>query len=75
MKSNVIKLEFDRKIDGTHIFFFGSLAAIFDHFTPEQVGCKLYQIYEEGLPFRNNKCCITKHTVIRKKSKKSITNE
>lgn len=53
--------------------YYGSLSAIFDYYTPEQVGANLNQLWaakiEVGKPYRTSKCVISKHCVYRKKHK------
>lgn len=51
-------------------FFFGSLAAIYELFTPEQIGCKVDNLWNihvsDGVPYVNSLCRITRETLIRK---------
>ncbi len=51
-------------------FYFGSLAAIYEMFTPEQVGCKVENLWNnrvsEGEPYANKLCRITREPLIRK---------
>lgn len=45
-------------------FFFGSLTAIYDRFTPEQVGCQVRRLYNlkvpSGVPYLGKHCTITR---------------
>lgn len=54
-------------------FFFTSLAAIYDRFTPEQVGAAVDRLWHikitENNPYRGRKCQITKERVGRKAQK------
>lgn len=54
-------------------FYFGSLAAIYDVFTPEQVGCKVENLWNVGVsdgePYANKLCRITREALIRKQQK------
>lgn len=54
-------------------FYFGSLAAIYGMFTPEQVGCKVENLWNnrvsEGEPYANKLCRITREAVVRKQQK------
>lgn len=54
--------------------YFGSVAAIFDKFTPEELGVSLTTLWNYGLspdhPYINNKCRIYRGTIDRKKQTK-----
>lgn len=62
--STLIIVEFFRKTNGRKVWYFGSLAAIYELFTPEQIGCKLETLWNDGLGYGEYK--ITKHCVITK---------
>jgi hypothetical protein len=51
--------------------FFGSIAAIFDEFTPEQIGVSKSRLWACKIspenPYKNKICTITKGKIIRKK--------
>ena len=60
-------------------YFFGSLSAIFEAFTPEQVGCSLRELWGKD-KFRNgcvitSTCIIARHRLYRKANKKSRTTK
>lgn len=75
--STLIIVEFFRKTNGRKVWYFGSLAAIYELFTPEQIGCKLETLWNDGLGYGEYKitkqCVITKEIMYRKahKSKKN----
>lgn len=52
-------------------YYFGSVAAIFDHFTPDEVGVSLPTLWNYGLatdrPYKNNRCVIYRGNIKRKK--------
>lgn len=52
--------------------YFGSLAAVFDSFTPSELGVSLSRLYAFGItrrkPYRNGKCIIYKDLIHRKKT-------
>lgn len=52
-------------------YYYGSLAAVFDHFTPSQLGVSLARLYDVAItpdkPYRNDKCIIRKGILQRKK--------
>ena len=54
--------------------YFGSIAAIFDKFSPEQLGVSKSRLWSYGLsperPYRNDKCIIYRDELHRKKGKK-----
>lgn len=62
--STLIIVEFFSKMNGHKVWYFGSLAAIYELFTPEQIGCKLETLWNDSLGYGEYK--ITKHCVITK---------
>lgn len=52
-------------------YYFGSVAAIFDKFTPDELGVSLTTLWNYGLapdhPYINNKCRIYRDIITRKK--------
>jgi len=52
-------------------FLFGSLSAIYDSFTREQIGCKVSRLWNYKVtpehPYIGRKCTITKEPFMRKK--------
>ena len=62
--STLIIVEFFRKANGRKIWYFGSLAAIYELFTPGQIGCKLETLWNDNLDYGEYK--ITKQCVIYK---------
>ena len=76
--STLIIVEFYRQQQGSKVWYFGSLAAIYELFTPEQIGCKLEALWNANLGYGEYK--ITKQCVIYKekmyrKAQKSKKNE
>lgn len=69
-KGNIIKLTFKHP---RREFYFGSLAAIYEMFSAEQIGCAVEVLWayniEQGKPFENAQCKISKETLTRKKRK------
>lgn len=55
-------------------FYFGSVAAIFDTFTPDELGVSLSGLWAYGLapdrPYKNDHCAIYRDTIHRKKQSK-----
>lgn len=55
-------------------YYFGSVAAIFDTFTPDELGVSMTTLWNYGLapdrPYKNNKCSIYRNSVHRKKQTK-----
>lgn len=53
-------------------FYFGSLAAVYDRFTPSELGVSLSRLYDVAItpekPYRNDKCIIRKGILQRKKT-------
>lgn len=76
MEQNVIKVQFLTPVDGKTEYYFGSISAIYDRFTAEQIGCSKLTLWTHKLaldkPKATHKCIISKHIVSRKpQSKKS----
>lgn len=55
-------------------YYFGSVAAIFDTFTPDELGVSLPTLWNYGLapdrPYKNDKCSIYRDSIHRKKQTK-----
>ena len=51
-------------------FYFGSLAAIYEKFTSEQIGCKVETLWNanitEKTPYRNKICEVSREKITRK---------
>lgn len=60
--------------DDNH-FYFGSIAAIFDKFTPKQLGVSKSRLWSFGItperPYRNKVCTIYKGEIHRKKGSRT----
>lgn len=71
--STLIIVEFFRKMNGRKVWYFGSLAAIYELFTPEQIGCKLETLWNSSLDYGGckitNTCVISKEIIYRKAHK------
>ena len=63
------------KFDSRREFYFTSLAAIYEIFTPEQIGCKVSRLWNIGLSqgatYDGRLCRITKEPISRKKRTKA----
>ena len=63
--------------DERNDFFFSSLSAIYEDFTPEQIGCKVSRLWNigvsDGVPYKGRKCTITVEHIQRKKQSKAPT--
>lgn len=57
-------------------YYFGSLAAIYDRFTPSEMGVSLARLYDVVItpekPYRNKKCIIRKGFLQRKKTNRKV---
>ena len=55
---------------------FGSVAAIYDRLTPEQLGVSLSRLWSFGIapgrPYKNKRCTIYRGVIQRKKGRKQI---
>ena len=61
--------------------YFGSIAAIFDYFTPQQLGVSASRLWSYGItatkeykPYRNNKVIIRRGVIHRKKTNRRNPN-
>lgn len=70
----IIHVEMLQPIDGHKHFYFGSKAAIFQRFTPEQIGLSYKTLRNIGSlkdsPFSNNKCIIRQGELIASNTRK-----
>lgn len=73
MQETIIKVNFPIPVNGRNEHYFGSLAAIYDVFTPEQIGCRLEALWSFGItvdrPKLTRTCLISKYPVHRKPQK------
>lgn len=55
-------------------FYFGCLSAIYEVFTPEQVGCKVTNLWNAnikvGSPYANRLCVVSREPFVRKTREK-----
>ncbi|MFB5946113.1 hypothetical protein [Albibacterium profundi] len=74
-KTKVFHVEFNEPVDGTRRknFYFGSLSAIFDRFTPQQIGCKVENLWNLKLSgekaYTSKTCTISVGEIVRKKQR------
>ena len=58
-------------------FYFCSLAAIFDVFSVEDIGCKVTRLWNIGVangnPYNGRKCSITREPITRKRQKRPLS--
>lgn len=79
--TNIYRVEF--KIapaeDGKTDYYFTSLAAIYDRFTPEQIGCAVQRLWElhisDGAVYNGKKTTITRETIVSKAQSKPRVRE
>lgn len=73
-ESALIKVQFFKPRNGHLEWYFGSLAAIYELFTPEEIGCKLETLWAAGLKEGDCKatrqCTVYKLRMFRKMQKK-----
>ena len=72
-QESIIRVHFFQPQPEGSDFFFGSLAAIYEQFTPEQIGCTVQNLWNFGIdpghPYINIRCAISKVMLIRKSRK------
>ena len=68
----IIKVQFNEPpagYSGTE-FYFGSLAAIYDWFSPKQIGCKVERLWNYGIkqnkPYKHARCVVSREVMRRK---------
>jgi hypothetical protein len=70
MEQKVIKVQFFKPIDGQVEYFFGSISAIFERFSAEQIGCTKESLWNAKItpdkPKATTRCLISKHPITRK---------
>lgn len=69
MKQTIIKVQFLKPVDGKTEYFFGSIAAIYERFTPVEIGCSMQTLWGRvtlSTTYANSKCIITRHPIERK---------
>ncbi|MFG6385767.1 MAG: hypothetical protein K1V80_04770 [Muribaculaceae bacterium] len=66
----IIKVTFHNPVNGEREYFFTSAAAIYQHFTAEQIGLSLARLWGKHLsvasPIATKTCVISKHYIHRK---------
>jgi hypothetical protein len=69
-ETKIYHLRLKKPVDGKRDFYFFSLAAIYDHFSEEQIGCTVRKLWEAGISggakFSNDYCTIKQELVYRK---------
>ena len=75
-KESIIRVQFLSPVaeyGGQTDFYFGSLAAIFELFTKDQIGCQLETLWSAKIdplhPKTTPKCVVSKQVLYRKKQK------
>jgi hypothetical protein len=73
-QKHIYRVSFKEPVNGKMDYFFGSLAAIYTEFSPEQIGCKVTRLWNVGVttnnPYRGKKCTITAESFKRKGAQK-----
>ncbi len=71
MTQHIYKLHFFEPNKGKRDHYFTSLAAIYTVFLPEDIGCKVSNLWNnkvaEGEVYENKKCRITKEVLTKKR--------
>lgn len=72
--TQIIQVRFFEPVNGKTDYFFGSIKAIYEMFTPEQIGCQIEQIHKAHISQHQAKttryCRIIKQGVSRLAQKK-----
>lgn len=64
---HVVWVHFFEPIGGKCDYYFGSLQAIYETFTPAQIGCRLYRLYgvSDSRPVTTQTCQVTRQEILR----------
>lgn len=82
--SKIYQVTFPDMVKGANgkesqVHLFGSLTAIYEVFTPEQIGCAVKHLYYSEIsidkPFLGRKCTIEEKELYRKKSNRGAKKE
>jgi hypothetical protein len=72
----IYRVSFNEPVNGKTDYFFGSLAAIYTEFSPQDIGCKVSRLWNlkitETTPYAGKKCAITKELFVRKSQTKNL---
>lgn len=73
----IYRVSFQEPVGSQYDFYFGSLAAIYEVFTADDIGCQVSRLWAvkitPGHPYENAKCIISQEFLVRKKSKRGGT--
>jgi hypothetical protein len=79
MMGKIYCVRFKEPVNGEYNYHFGSIAAIYEVFTPEQIGCRIQNLWNYKLsaskPYKSQKCVIFKGELIRKQTERGKRNE
>ena len=69
--SKIYKVQFvEPPLDNETDFYFGSIAAIYETFTPTEIGCGVRRLWAVKIspvtPYMNKKCTVSIHQLLRK---------
>ena len=71
----IYRVSFKEPVNDKWDYFFGSLSAIYDTFSAEQVGCKVSRLWNLKItpetPYIGRRCTISKEPVKRKPQRRS----
>jgi hypothetical protein len=74
-QGHIYRVSFKEPINDKTDYFFGSLAAIYDAFTAQQIGCGVSRLWNVKItpekPYFGRRCTITKEPVSRKRQRRS----
>lgn len=66
-----VRVRFFVPIDGETDYYFGSLAAIYEKFSAEQIGCKVESLWNACIttdkPKATRNCVVSRHVIVRKR--------
>ena len=76
-RNTIIKVEFIKPVFGQKDYYFGSLAAIYESFTPYQIGCKLNTLWRAHIDLTHPhvaKKCIISQQILKRKEQNHASN-
>jgi hypothetical protein len=73
-ESKFYRVAFREPVGSHDSYYFGSLSAIYETFTAEQIGCKVERLWAvnvcPGHPYVGSRCTVSQEVLYRKKTKR-----
>lgn len=77
-ESNFYRVEFREPVAPDAAYYFGSLSAIYERFTADDIGCNVERLWAvkitPGCPYEGSRCTVSQEIMFHKKSNRGIKN-